>query len=159
MRIKNSLLLLFVTVLLFSCDKKRVFDEYKSVGSAWNKDSIVTFDLPVLDSTKRYNLFVNLRDNNNYKYSNLFLIVSLESPNGYTKVDTLEYQMAEPDGTLLGDGFTDIKESKLYYKENVRFRGKYKVHIKQAVRENGKVPGVALLDGITEIGFRIENKD
>jgi len=159
MRIKNSLLLLLVAVLLFSCDKKRVFDEYKSVGSAWHKDSIVTFDLPVLDSTKRYDLFVNLRDNNNYKYSNLFLIVSLESPNGYTKVDTLEYQMAEPDGTLLGDGFTDIKESKLYYKENVRFRGKYKVHIKQAVRENGKVPGVTLLDGITEVGFRIEKKE
>jgi gliding motility-associated lipoprotein GldH len=159
MRIKNSLLLLFIMVLFFSCDKKRVFDEYKSVGSAWNKDSIVTFDLPVLDSTKRYDLFVNLRDNNNYKYSNLFLIVALESPNGYTKVDTLEYQMAEPDGTLLGDGFTDIKESKLYYKENVRFRGNYKVHIKQVVRENGKVPGVTLLDGITEVGFRIENKD
>ena len=159
MRIKNSLLLLLVTVLLFSCDKKRVFDEYKSVGSAWNKDSIVTFDLPVLDSTKRYNLFVNLRDNNNYKYNNLFLIVSLELPNGFTKVDTLEYQMAETDGTLLGNGFTDIKESQLYYKENVRLRGKYKVHIKQAVRENGKVPGVAFLEGITEIGFRIENKD
>jgi hypothetical protein len=44
---------------LFSCDK-RVFDEYKSVGSAWNKDSIVTFDLPELDSTKRYDLFINL---------------------------------------------------------------------------------------------------
>ncbi|PWA11637.1 gliding motility lipoprotein GldH [Flavobacterium laiguense] len=159
MRIKNSVLLLLVTVLLFSCDKKRVFDEYKSVGSAWNKDSIVTFDLPVLDSTKRYDLFVNLRDNNNYKYNNIFLIVSLESPNGYTKVDTLEYQMANPDGTLLGDGFTDLKESKLYYKENVRFRGKYKVHIKQVVRETGKVPGVALLDGITEVGFRIEKKE
>ena len=110
MRIKNSLLLLFVTVLLFSCDKKRVFDEYKSVGSAWNKDSIVTFDLPVLDSAKRYNLFVNIRDNNNYKYSNLFLIVSLESPNGYTKVDTLEYQMAAPDGTLLRDENTIATE-------------------------------------------------
>lgn len=159
MRIKNSLLLLFVTVLLFSCDKKRVFDEYKSVGSAWNKDSIVTFDLPVLDSTKKYNLFLNLRNNNNYKYSNLFLIVSLENQNGYTKVDTLEYQMAEPDGTLLGNGFTDIKENKLYYKEDVRFRGKYKIHIKQVVRENGKVPGVTFLEGITEVGFRIENKE
>lgn len=159
MRIKNSLLLFFVAVLLFSCDKKRVFDEYKSVGSAWNKDSIVTFDLPVLDSTKRYNLFINLRDNDNYKYNNIFLIVSLEMPNGFTKVDTLEYQMADTNGELLGNGFTDIKESKLYYKENVRFRGKYKVHIKQAVRENGKVPGVTMLDGITEIGFRIENKD
>jgi gliding motility-associated lipoprotein GldH len=159
MRLKNSALLLLVAILFFSCDKKRVFDEYKSVGSAWHKDSIVTFDLPELDSTKQYNLFINLRDNNNYQFNNLFLIVALEKPNGYTKVDTLEYQMADPDGTLLGDGFTDIKESKLYFKENATFKGKYKVHIKQAVRETGKVPGVTVLDGITEVGFRIEKKD
>lgn len=159
MWIKNSALLLLIVILFSSCDKKRAFDEYKSVGSEWHKDSIVTFNLPELDSTKRYNLFVNLRANNNYQYNNLFLIVALELPNGFTKVDTLEYQMADPEGALLGDGFSDIKESKLYYKENVRFRGKYKVHIKQAVRETGKVPGVVLLDGITEVGFRIEKKD
>ncbi|OXA79311.1 protein involved in gliding motility GldH [Flavobacterium aquidurense] len=159
MRIKNSGILLLAAILLFSCDKKRVFDEYKSVGSAWNKDSIVTFDLPVLDSTKKYNLFVNLRDNNNYPFNNLFLIVALEMPNGFTKVDTLEYQMANPDGTLLGNGFTDIKESKLFYKEDVKFRGKYKVHIKQAVRESGKIPGVQELDGVTDVGFRIEQKE
>lgn len=159
MRIKISGILILVAILLFSCDKKRVFDEYKSVGSAWHKDSIITFDLPVLDSTKRYNLFVNLRDNNNYPFNNLFLIVAIEMPNGFTKVDTLEYQMANPDGTLLGNGFTDIKESKLYLKENVKFRGKYKVHIKQAVRQSGKIPGVQELEGITDVGFRIEQKD
>jgi gliding motility-associated lipoprotein GldH len=156
MRLKNSFFILLTVIFLSSCDKKRVFDEYKTVGSAWHKDSIITFDLPILDSTKRYNLFINLRDNNNYQYSNLFLIVSIEKPNGYTKVDTLEYQMASPDGSLLGDGFTDIKESKLFYKEKVRFRGKYKVSIKQAVRETGKVPGVELLEGITDVGLRIE---
>ncbi|UFH47254.1 gliding motility lipoprotein GldH [Flavobacterium galactosidilyticum] len=159
MWIKNSALLLLIVIIFSSCDKKRVFDEYKSVGSSWNKDSTVTFNLPQLDSTKRYNLFVNLRANNNYKYNNLFLIVALELPNGFTKVDTLEYQMANPDGTLLGDGFSDIKESKLVYKENVRFRSTYKVHIKQAVRESGKVPGVKALEGITEVGFRIEKKE
>ena len=159
MRIRNSALLILVAILFFSCDKKRVFDEYKSVGRAWHKDSIVTFNLPELDSTKRYNLFVTLRDNNNYPFNNLFLIVGIEMPNGFTKVDTLEYQMANPDGSLMGDGFSDIKENKLFYKENVRFRGKYKVNIKQAVRENGKVPGVTALEGITEVGFRIENRD
>jgi gliding motility-associated lipoprotein GldH len=156
MRLKNSFFILLTVILFYSCDKQRVFDEYKTVGSAWHKDSIITFDLPILDSTKRYNLFINLRDNNNYQYNNLFLIVSIEKPNGYTKVDTLEYQMASPDGTLLGEGFTDIKESKLFYKENVRFKGKYKVSIKQAVRETGKVPGVKLLKGITDVGLRIE---
>ncbi len=159
MRIRHSALLILVAILFFSCDKKRVFDEYKSVGRAWHKDSVVSFDLPELDSTKRYNLFVTLRDNNNYPFNNLFLIVGLEMPNGFTKVDTLEYQMANPDGSLMGDGFSDIKENKLFYKEKVRFRGKYKVNIKQAVRENGKVPGVTALDGITEVGFRIENTD
>ncbi|TDD78137.1 gliding motility lipoprotein GldH [Flavobacterium caseinilyticum] len=159
MWIKNSALLLLVVILFSSCDKKRVFDEYKSVGRAWHKDSIVTFNLPQLDSTKRYDLFVNLRANNAYKYNNLFLIVAMELPNGFTKVDTLEYEMTSPDGTMLGNGFSDLKESKLYYKENVKFRGKYKVYIKQAVRENGKVPGVTVLDGITEVGFRIEKKE
>ncbi len=159
MWIKNSALLLLVVILFSSCDKKRVFDEYKSVGNAWHKDSIVTFNLPELDSTKRYNLFINVRDNNDYQYNNLFLIVAMELPNGFTKVDTLEYQMADPDGTLLGNGFSDIKESKLFYKENVRFKSKYKVSIKHAVRENGKVPGVTALDGITEVGFRIEKKE
>ena len=159
MRLKNSALLLLVVVLFFSCDKKRVFDEYKSVGGAWHKDSIVTFDLPELDSTKRYNLFVNLRANNDYPFNNLFLIVAIERPNGFTKVDTLEYQMANPDGSLLGEGFTDLKESKLVYKDKVRFKGKYKVHIKQAVRENEKVTGVNALEGITDVGFRIEKID
>lgn len=159
MKIKNSIFLLLVLFLFFSCDKKRFFDEYKSVGNSWHKDSIVSFDLPVLDSTKRYNLFVNLRANNDYPFNNLFLIVALEMPNGYTKVDTLEYQMANPDGEILGEGFTDLKESKLFYKENVKFRGKYKVNIKQSLRESGKIEGTKTLKGITDVGFRIEKID
>jgi gliding motility-associated lipoprotein GldH len=89
--------------------------------------------LPELDSTKRYDLFINLRDNNNYQYNKSLIVSVVEKPNGYTKVDTLEYQMAEPDG-LLGNGLQTYIKSKLFFKENVKFR-KYKVHIKQAVRE------------------------
>ncbi|WP_220761000.1 gliding motility lipoprotein GldH [Flavobacterium sp. UMI-01] len=159
MRIKSSFFILLMAVLFCSCDERRVFDQYQSIGSAWHKDSIISFHLPVLDSTKKYDVFINLRANNNYPYNNLFLIVTLEKPNGYTKVDTLEYEMAAPDGTLLGEGFTDLKESKLFYKEDVRFRGKYTVNIKQAVRESGKVPGVTELQGITDIGIRIEKKE
>lgn len=157
MILRNSLLLFLVTLLLFSCDKKRVFDEYKSVGKGWNKDSIVSFDLPKVDLTKSYNLYLNVRDNNDYPFNNLFLIVSMEQPDKVTKVDTLEYAMADEEGNLLGDGFTDVKESKLVYKEHMKFKpGSYKIHIRQAVRQTGKVTGVEKLEGITEVGFRIE---
>jgi gliding motility-associated lipoprotein GldH len=161
MKIKNSILFILVAFLVISCDKKRVFDEYKSVGNSWHKDSVVTFKLPQFDSSKKYNLFVNVRDNNDYPFNNLFLIVALEQPNKKTLVDTLEYQMANPDGTLMGEGFSDIKESKLFYKDKEEFKlkGEYKVHIKQAVRQTGKVAGVENLKGITEIGFRVESLD
>ncbi len=157
MSLNNSFLFFLMVLTLFSCDKKRVFDEYKSVGKSWNKDSIVSFDLPKLDPKKQYNLFINIRDNNDFPFNNLFLIVLMEQPDKKTKVDTLEYQMANADGSLLGDGFTDVKESKLIFKERMKFaEGDYKIHIKQAVRQTGKVTGVEKLDGITEVGFRIE---
>lgn len=158
MNLKSSLLFLFILITIVSCDKNRVFDEYKSVGNAWVKDSIVTFDFKQEDTTKLYNLFVNLRANQAYQFNNLYVIVSMERPGGLTKVDTLQYQMTNPDGSLLGEGFSDIKESKLFYKENLRFDtiGDYKVKIQQAVRQTGKIEGIQALEGITEVGFRIE---
>jgi gliding motility-associated lipoprotein GldH len=159
MSLKSSFLFIIIAGLLISCDKKRVFDEYQSVDNAWNMKKEVIFELPKIDTLKKYNLFINLRANDDYKFNNLFLIVSMEQPNGLTKVDTLEYEMADVDGALLGDGFSDIKESKLYYKENVKFKASEnnKIHIKHAVRQTGKIVGVQDLEGITEVGFRIES--
>lgn len=158
MTIKSNFLILIAAFFLFSCDKKRIFDDYKSIDDSWNKDSIISFDLPKLDTKKQYNLFLTLRGNNDYPYNNLFLIVNLDQPDGVTKVDTLEYEMADPEGNLLGNGFIDVKESKLIYKEKMLFKnGKYKVHIKHAVRKTGKISGDEKLKGITEVGFRIES--
>ena len=158
MKIKSSFLFILIIFSIISCDKKRVFDDYKSVGNAWIKDSIVEFDFKQEDTTKLYNLFVNLRANQSYQFNNLYVIISMERPGGLIKVDTLQYQMTHPDGSLLGDGFSDIKESKLFYKENLRFDtiGDYKVKIQQAVRQTGKIEGIQALEGITDVGFRIE---
>ena len=161
MKIKNSIFFILLMVLVISCDKRSIFDQYKAVGNAWNKDNIITFELPKLNPKKSFNMYVNVRDNDNYPFNNLFLIVSLEQPNHQIKVDTLEYQMTNPDGTLLGDGFSDIKENKLFYKNKVNFtqKGIYKIHIKQANRQTGKIDGVSLLQGISDVGFRIESTE
>lgn len=145
--------------VLTSCDSNRVYDTYKSVPNQWHKDSVVQFKFQAPDSINPYNLFVNLRNNDDYPFNNLYLIVEMDFPNGKVIKDTLQYKMAKPDGTLLGTGFTDIKESKLWYKEGVIFNesGDYQIKIQQAMRENGKVNGVVNLEGITDVGFRIEN--
>jgi gliding motility-associated lipoprotein GldH len=160
MKISNRIWIIAAALALVSCDKNRVFDEYKDVGTAWHQDSLVAFDLPALEAKKKYNMYLNLRDNNEYPFNNIFLIVTLEQPNKISLVDTLEYAMANPDGSLLGDGFTDVKESKLTYKQQlVGQPGPYKVVIRQAVRQTGKITGVTELPGITDVGFRIEKTD
>lgn len=157
--LKNSFLIVLFAFGVISCDKTQVFDEYKTIEDGWKKETILRFSFDHEVSKKPENLFINIRNNNDYPFSNLYLIVKLEQPKGKIKIDTLEYQMANPDGTLMGQGFSDIKESKLWYKENFMFpeKGKYKVSIQQAVRQNGKINGVEKLDGVTEVGFRIES--
>ena len=158
--LRNNVFLFFLifSFLFVACDSNQVFDVYESVPDKWHKDSVISFKVNPPDSINPYNLFVNLRNTNDYKYSNLFLIVEMVFPHGRTIKDTLEYRMAEPNGKLLGTGFTDVKENKLWYKEHVVFEevGDYTVNIQHAMRENGKVNGVVELEGVTDIGFRIE---
>jgi len=155
---RNSLVLSVFLLCLFSCDSNRVFDAYKTVPDAWNKNDVVSFNIEAPDSTEAYNLFVNLRNTNDYRYSNIFLIVEMNFPHGKTLRDTLEYRMAKPNGELLGTGMTSVKENKLWYKEGVVFSeaGEYTVNIQHAMRENGAVNGIINLEGITDVGFRIE---
>jgi gliding motility-associated lipoprotein GldH len=155
--LKYSLFLVLFFVLV-SCDSKQVFDSYKSVGKSWHKDNIVSFEYEATDTIANYNMFLNLRANNDYPFSNIFLITSIESPNNTIRVDTLEYIMAAPDGRMLGNGFSDIKQSKLWYKENFRFTelGIHTIKIEQAQRARGKIEGVEELEGVFDVGFRIE---
>ncbi len=145
-------------LMLLSCDGNRVFDEYQSISGGWAKEDTIKFTLPDLDSIQPYRLFINLRNDNSYPYSNLFLITKMQFPKGKIITDTLEYEMAAPDGQWLGTGFTTIKESKLIYKDPVLFseQGVYTIAIEHAMRQQGEAEGIENLPGITDIGFRIE---
>ena len=157
----NKILIILAFVICASCTGNKVFDQYQvAQAKGWHKDSIKQFEITNLDSLQTYNLFINLRNDNDYLYQNIFLISSIKFPNGKTLTDTLEYRMANPDGDWLGTGFSDIKENKLWFREGVRFteEGTYVVAIEQAVRANGVVEGEEWLKGILDVGLSIENE-
>lgn len=133
----------------------------QSVGDTWEKEEVIRFELPELDTVQSYNVYLNLRNNHHYPYSNIYLIVNLEYPHGKQIVDTLQYRMAYPNGDWMGEGIGSIKENLLWYKENFQFseKGKYTLSIEQAVRKNGEVEGDTVLKGITDVGYRIEYAD
>ena len=155
---KSFLGIAIIGFLSISCSDNAVFDTYESLPGYWEKDSLVTFYIVQPDTIAPFNAFINLRTNSDYRYNNLFLITEMNFPNGKVVTDTLEYEMAYPNGKYMGEGFGDVKKHKLWYKENIRFNedGSYTLKVRQAMRENGDVNPIEKLDGITEVGFRLE---
>ena len=156
---KRIILILGVLSICTSCDSDRVFDKYTSVEkNSWLQDVPINFDFKIVDTTSRNNLYLNIRNNKDYRYSNLFVITHLIFPSGKKIVDTLQYEMANKNGKFLGTGISEIKHSRLFLKQNSIFplSGKYKMLIWQAMRKNGSVNGIKKLTGITDVGFRIE---
>lgn len=160
MRTKVSLLLILFSLFLVSCDKNGVFDQYIELkpNSKWDKDTLVHFNFENKDTIQSKNLFINIRNNHQYKFNNLFLIVKMTKPNQEIMVDTLEYMMALPDGHFIGQKSSNIIENKLFYKKKYTFNqlGNYEITVGHANRELGDVDGIKQLEGITEVGFRIE---
>ena len=149
---------MMVFLLMASCDTKIIKSEYKSLDNGvWNKDEVIQFSFNELDTVQKHDVFINVRNDDTFPFSNLFLIAAMTTPEGEVFKDTLEYTMAEPDGTWLGKGMGNIKENKLWYKENIVFPspGVYIIEISHAMRKNGNVSGIVGLQGITDVGVEV----
>ena len=156
----GKLILAFIILTYtLSCTNNTIYNQYQAIeNSEWHKDSIINFKINSTDTISKNNLYVTLRNNKDYEFSNLFLIVGIKFPNNYQIVDTLEYEMTTPEGRFLGDGMTDVKENKLEYKTNVTFSlmGDYDISVQQAMRRTRDIDGLNALNGITDVGLQIE---
>lgn len=149
-----------VIIILSSCsDRGTIFSEYKSIHkNKWHKDSIISFNVDIEDTISTNIVYINLRNDKDYAFNNIFLIASINYPNQTKIIDTLEYKMADEKGYFLGTGFTDIKENKLIFKEKIIFptKGVYKFSVQQAVRKNEEKHGIDFLEGVTDVGIKIK---
>jgi len=150
-----------LVLVILACNDKLTHSEFQSnPGGIWTKGDIKEFSFTENDTIGANDIFISIRNDESFPYSNLFLIADLKYPNGDIQRDTLEYEMAMPDGKWLGKGYGSIKENKLWYKENIIFtvKGVYTLQISHAMRKNGKADGIMELEGITDVGFLIEKR-
>lgn len=147
-----SLLLGMFLICLNSCDNNLVFEKYKPIQNAkWHKDSVIVFKFPVTDTINQKNLLVDIRNEINYNYSNLWLFIEMVAPDGNTEKDTFGLTLANPAGKWLGEGFGKKRTQQVIYKRNMSFpiSGEYIVKIQHGMRDE-------ILEGISDVGFRVE---
>ncbi|MES2559187.1 MAG: gliding motility lipoprotein GldH [Bacteroidota bacterium] len=142
-----SILMLFV-----ACDSGRVFDDNKSIpGNAWFHKNAVPFEIQVTDTTKLYNVYVNVRINSEYKYSNIFMWLNTTNPQKKMDQRRIEIRLADEGGKWLGHGLGDIFDYQFPVFQKIKFpnSGFYRFELEQNMRDD-------TLMNVKAVGIRVE---
>ncbi len=137
---------------LCSCQNDVAYDEYVSIAkTGWDKDTLAVFRTDMPDSTGLYDIMIQVRNDNSYAYSNLWLFIDVIAPDGVSRRDTLECILARTDGSWLGSGWGSLYNEVCPYMANIKFSkpGPYTFRITQGMRADE-------LAGIHDIGLLIQ---
>lgn len=153
---KKSFLLLVLSVLLSNCEtsSELLFNELPNEG--WEQGKWETFTYRNRLTNKKASLHWILRHDNDYPYATIFFIAAFTTPKGITQYDTLNYRLANADGSWLGTGMY-VHELSLPYVERFLFEepGNYLFKLRPAVRSNDRIVADSLLVGLHQIGLEI----
>ena len=148
---KFSWILLFI--LFSACSGKEVYSDFRSLpNSEWDSREAIRFKVPIKDVSKPYNVLLEIRNTNDYPFSNLWLFVDYQTHQGEVRSDTLQVELADIYGKWYGKGISLYAYS-FPYELNVQYpdTGTYVYTIRQGMRKNP-------LKGISDIGLIIREK-
>ena len=133
----HKLFILFIFVSLVACNKGVVYKKnVKIPSSVWNMNNIVELNAQIDEIDTPYNLFLSIRHTQYYPASNLWLFITITSPEGDLQKDTFECLLSDQNHKWVGKGMGDIYDAKLLYHDTIKFptTGEYKFEIQQGMR-------------------------
>ena len=154
-----------LTCLIFSCmvscESNIVFIKYNSVNGVWQKDSVQNFSFQNEDKSILANTYLILRFNEKYRYDNIFVIITVNNSSEIISRDTIEYRVADNFGKLIGSKMINIHELNLPHKMDFQLMPKenYFINVEHAMRNINETLGVETLEGVLDIGYKLEKNN
>ena len=151
----QKLLLVFFVMLLVSCNEQRIYEGNQSIeNQEWFYEQAMPFQTEILDTSQRYNLFLNVRHNHDYSYSNLWLKIKTVFPDGSSTIVPVNIPMSDPEGKWYGKGLGSVLSNQIMIQKNAFLDqvGQYQFMIEQDMRVNP-------LTDVLDIGLRIEKME
>ena len=133
-------------------DPAAVIDQNTAVANHnWSYPDRFKYDVKIEDASALYNLYMNLRVTSDYKYSNIFVLISHTGPDKKRIVKRYELKLANKDGEWLGSGSGNLYSYQAPFLTNYKFpaKGLYHFEIEQNMRDNP-------LREVSDVGLRVE---
>lgn len=155
MAMRNYLFILLLAVFVMACDSKRYFEDNKSIEpTGWDYNNRLSFEVPVDNPAQAYNIYINTRVKNTFKYSNVFFLLHQYNVDKTTSTERFEITLTDDMGRFTGDGLGDIYSYQQLVKQQVKFNeaGVYRFELEQNMRDD-------TLMHVVSAGIRIEKAD
>ncbi len=157
---KNSLHLITgfaIIIAISSCKNIDLYEKSVAIpGHAWKSEYKPSFTFTIKDTSSAYRVFVIIRHNDRYDYTNIYVNLSTKQP-GLDSVQTVRYDLplANDEGWT-ASGMDDIYEHRIpltplsghFY---FRKPGDYTFTLEQIMRDNP-------LQHVFNVGLRIEKE-
>lgn len=151
--IKNALILISFSLLLFSCGNIDLFEKQEIIPKQeWYYNNVPEFTFNIQDTTSLYNIYVVVRHTDQYNYNNIWLQVGSRFPGDSMQYKKLNLKLGSDAKGWEGVGMDDIFELRAIITPGpVAFNkpGDYVFSIGQIMRDNP-------LLHILNIGLRVE---
>jgi gliding motility-associated lipoprotein GldH len=122
-------------------------------GHSWKSSFKPSFTFTIKDTTSPYQLFLILRHNDKYNFSNIYITLSAKLPGSdTTRKIRKDLKLATDEKGWLGTGMDDIYEHRIPLGDPERLKtGKYTFTLEQIMREDP-------LKNVLNAGLRIEKQ-
>lgn len=139
--------------LCFSaCNLNHVFEKNIEIPQyKWDYKFIPQFKVSIEDTASFYNLSVNIRHLDAYKFMNIWLIIHSSGPDGKQQSKRVSLNLAKADGKWLGEGLNGVWMVNVPAKKRIRFihKGEYTFALEHDMRINP-------LEDVMNVGLKLE---
>lgn len=148
---RNSWLLILGLLFLTACSEQPLYEKVVSFdGKQWKQDVTPVFKVKIDDVDVNYNFTINLRTTTDYKYSNLWIFLKTETPDGMVERKPFQIMIANPDGSWIGNKTGTVVETPLVFRQRkLPLKGQYTFTIEQGITQSK-------VDEVLDLGFRVE---
>ena len=121
--------------------------------TAWDAQEEIRFEVPVQSIQQLYNVFLEVRNTNEYNFRNIWLVVDVLNTDGSLQTDTIQADLADRHGKWYGSGIS-LYETEIPVQTDIQYpdSGIYVYTIKQGMSENP-------LRGIADVGLRVVKRE
>ncbi|MFK7932830.1 MAG: gliding motility lipoprotein GldH [Saprospiraceae bacterium] len=146
-------LLFALSILFFSaCSENFVYSEKQVISNTeWTYADTLAFAIPIADTTKKYNLYLDIQHTTDYPYQNIYMNVTTEYPSGKRVTELLPIDFADKTGQWYGDCNAESCQLRVNIQQRAFFNeiGTHRIVFEQYLREDP-------LRGMQSMALRME---